>query len=59
MSILFSNPPWWENKESRGFLRKKGGEEVYDQVLDGHLPILEDVHQIIQELMTTFPTLIS
>ena len=23
MSILFSNPPWWENKESRGFLRKK------------------------------------
>ena len=23
MSILFSNPPWWEGKESRGFLRKK------------------------------------
>lgn len=23
MSILFSNPPWWEKKESRGFLRKK------------------------------------
>ena len=23
MSIFFSNPPWWENKESRGFLRKK------------------------------------
>ena len=23
MAILFSNPPWWENKESRGFLRKK------------------------------------
>ena len=23
MSILFSNPPWWENKESRGLFRKK------------------------------------
>ena len=23
MTILFSNPPWWEGKESRGFLRKK------------------------------------
>ncbi len=23
MSILFCNPPWWEGKESRGFLRKK------------------------------------
>ena len=23
MSILFSNPPWWEGKESRGFLKKK------------------------------------
>ena len=23
MAILFSNPPWWEGKESRGFLRKK------------------------------------
>tara|TARA_Y100000022_G_scaffold198601_1_gene209240 strand:- start:3156 stop:4505 length:1350 start_codon:yes stop_codon:yes gene_type:complete len=23
MSILFSNPPWWENRESRGFLKKK------------------------------------
>ena len=23
MSILFSNPPWWEGKESRGFFRKK------------------------------------
>ena len=23
MSIFFSNPPWWEGKESRGFLRKK------------------------------------
>ena len=23
MTILFSNPPWWEAKESRGFLRKK------------------------------------
>ena len=23
MSILFSNPPWWESKESRGFFRKK------------------------------------
>ena len=23
MAILFSNPPWWEGKESRGFLKKK------------------------------------
>ena len=23
MTILFSNPPWWEGKESRGFLKKK------------------------------------
>ena len=23
MSILFSNPPWWETKESRGLFRKK------------------------------------
>ena len=23
MSILFSNPPWWEGKESRGFFRKR------------------------------------
>ena len=23
MSILFSNPPWWEGKESRGFFKKK------------------------------------
>ena len=23
MSILFSNPPWWEGKVSRGFLKKK------------------------------------
>ena len=23
MSILFSNPPWWENQESRGLFRKK------------------------------------
>ena len=23
MSIFFSNPPWWEGKESRGFFRKK------------------------------------
>ena len=23
MSILFSNPPWWEGKESRGWFRRK------------------------------------
>ena len=23
MSIFFSNPPWWEGKESRGFFKKK------------------------------------
>ena len=23
MTILFSNPPWWEGKESRVFLKKK------------------------------------
>ena len=23
MTILFSNPPWWEGKESRGFFKRK------------------------------------
>ena len=39
MSIFFSNPPWWEGKESRGFLRKKGGEEVLERARGGHLHI--------------------
>ena len=54
MTILFSNPPWWEAKESRGFLKKKDGEEVSELDLDGHLLIWVDAHLTIQELKIIF-----
>ena len=58
MSILFSNPPWWETKESRGLFRKKDGGEVLELDLDGHLLILDDLAPITQKLKTIFLTLI-
>ena len=56
MSILFSNPPWWETKESRGLFRKKDGEEVLELDLDGHLLILDDLALITQKLKIIFLT---